>query len=331
MKKSNTPRYLLACDFDGTLFETYNPSPNNISIKKSYELALDAIFGSGIGQRYLRLFGLYSKAPTEIVKELLEWAKYNENWINKARDFFDREGPNIKDLIPEMQNNQLTWDETSPEKTISQILVGQKLRHLLEEIGKSGEDGQIWPQPCEDALIFLRTVDELKKEGVPIDMEIISSGHESFIRRTFDTYQLTQPDILVTEDDVRSRKYPTEMKRRVKPGQFPLALAHFKWLDEQGLIDYSVDGISVINEAASSKKRIIYFGDSIEKDFLMAKRGNIDSRLYPFTPWKVISETLVTKKHLLDGQPIEGFFPMPDDLRETKEISVVGLKHGQRA
>jgi len=297
----NLNRYLIVSDFDGTAFDTFSPSPTGMNVYKAYQLTLDKIFGNGIGEWFFKLFGLRSRTPSEIITAILEWNKeLKEGFIRKGREFFDKEQGKWEPIIPESKDGRLNWSDESPQIALTQMLVLQKLKYLLNEVGEKDTGGEMWPKPCEGLTDFLHILQELQQEGHPLDFAVLSSGHESLIRKSFDIWDLPQPRILVTEDDIRSRKYPEEQERRFKPGSFPLALVHQKWLRDQGVTS---DSSSFMRTAMESKQRIMCIGDNIETDLFMAIRANIRGYLYPHTPWGAIAKLLNQRKDLLDGRP----------------------------
>lgn len=304
-------RYLIGIDFDETLFHTFSPSPNGIDVKKAYKLALDKIFVPGTGEWFFELFGLQNKTPSEVVSQILRW---DEEKIDQAYQFYQSEGKNGYP-ISKYENGELSWNKDSPEKTITQMFVGEKLKTLLTEIGQMDESGNPWPQPCEGVLDFFKTVQRVKQESLPIDIAIISSGHEAFIKRTLDVWRVPYPEVLVTEDDIRPRRFPIEEDRRFKPGTFPMALAHQAWLKQQGML---LRDSRVVEVGRESKKRIMYVGDSPEKDIGMAVHSRLShSHLYPFTPFQAISDVLVEKSHLFDGRPLSQILRTDENRIET--------------
>lgn len=308
----NKPRYLIACDFDETLFHTFRPSPNGIDVRKAYKLALDNIFGSGLGEWFFKVFGLDGRTPSEVINEIVNWDK---DFVARAYRFYESPEGRSGYLIPECPNGELNWNQESPAVTITQMLVGQKLKYLINEIGQRDSEGNPWPQPCEGVLDFYETVHQLRSEGVPLDTAIISSGHEGFIKKTFDLWGIKHPDVIVTEDDIRPKKFPSELERRFKPGQLPIALAHYKWLKYNGPTQGDEN---IVFQGRESKQRIMYVGDDPYRDGAMAFRGGIPHvYLYPFTPWEAIADTLVAKKHFFDGRPLADILRKESDKRET--------------
>jgi len=104
---------------------------------------------------------------------------------------------------------------------------------------------------------------------LPIATAIISSGHEAFIKKTFAQWDLSLPDYLISDDDIRGRKYPTDMEKRFKPGLSPFALAYEQWRLDVGS-DYSAT-----DHANEARQHIMYFGDSDSSDRFMAERARV--------------------------------------------------------
>lgn len=308
----HTPRYLLASDFDGTHFRTSDKSPNGINVESAYTNSIYDIFGAA-GARVFENIGLDGRTPSELTSAILNWGNRNQNHtdtlLNNAFSFYAKNMKGLLPYIPELSEVP-QWDSEKPTKTITQLLVGQKLKYLCDEIGRVDQEGIIWPQPCRGAVEFWRTVEKLKTSGVPIDSAIISSGHDAFIRKAFAVWGLQQPDIIISEDTIRPRKYPEENVRRFKPGQLPIALAHQKWLYKH-LQDKDKSFIEI---ARDTKHRIIYFGDDIERDQGTAIDGKLAFGLYHpslanqpglhFNDWHVVAEQLEQQQALFDGRPI---------------------------
>ncbi len=338
-QKDQRPRYLIGMDYDGTLFSTHLSSPNGINVKEAYYRAISDIFGYPIAEMFL-ISGLQNRAPSEIIADILhahrsgpEFDEARVNLLARAHSFFETQEGHSGYFIPECKNGEVEWNEKSPVRTVTEMLVGRKLHYLLDEIGQSGEDGEMWPQPCGGALDFLKIAGELHEQGYPLDVAIISSGHDSFIEKSLDVWNVPKPQILVTDDDIRPRTYPLELERRVKPGQIPLALAHLKWLKQQGLLH---EDSLVVQEGKETKTRIAYIGDDIEKDLLMAHRGKVRSYLYPWTSWQDMTESLWVNKDLLDGRPITEILPLTPGEREGRVAlqnseSQRSLRSGERA
>ena len=89
--------YLLICDFDGTIANTFAPSPSNIGIGEAYRLAVEKLFGEEALKYYISAGGLRNRNPGEVVKNL--------------------------------------QDQGFGEGVTAEDLVHAKLGHLLQEIG----------------------------------------------------------------------------------------------------------------------------------------------------------------------------------------------------
>jgi len=109
-------------DFDGSLFNTFLPSPNGIGVKEAYEVAVSQCFGSKALSIY-REKGLQNRGPSEVVR-----------WLN---------------------GGQLSVELT---KELVQI----KLDCMMSEIGKIGKDGRIWPPIFPGVAEFLNRLNEVQ-------------------------------------------------------------------------------------------------------------------------------------------------------------------------
>lgn len=165
------------------------------------------------------------------------------------------------------------------------------------------EDGAIWPKLTPGFDDFWIRLQHLKRDGIPLTTAIISSGHELFIKKAFDKHGLQEPEILVTEDDIRGKSFPAG-KLLVKPNPFPFALVHRK-LNALG--------------GETDKSRMVYFGDDPIKDGQMAARSRIAFGLitpslenislgvnqFAFTDWRSIAPTLLDASRLNQGKDIK--------------------------
>jgi len=218
-----TPNYLLVFDFDGTAFRTFEPSPNGIDVENAYKLVVGKVFGEEGLKGYQNVGGLGNRAPSELIKLLLA---NDESGIlqEKALGLMATkvEGKNIA--------------QTNAEDAIIEFCIEEKVSILEAEIGTVFPNGEMWPRPTEGFLRFWKQVQTINKEGlVDIKTAFVSSGHKNFIEKTFKARELELPNFLITEDNVRERKYPLEITRRVKPGQLQMAMAHIEWLKSWGL------------------------------------------------------------------------------------------------
>jgi len=253
--------HLLAFDFDGAIARTFKPSPQGIGINEAYSFAVQDIFGDEGTHLYKSHGTLQNRSPSELTQLLLQ--NGSEALLDNAFCFFEKNRNSLEGYVPQGKGVPLEWNVTNPFPVISELLVRQKLSYLLSQIGTHTEEGIVWPEPCEGFTELWDMVELLKDHDLGISTAIISSGHDGFITKCFTKWGLELPDFLVTEDDIRGKKYPSEISRRVKPGQVPLAMAHSKWMHSLG---YTFD----LGVAKDHRSRIIYFGDDPHKDGNMA-------------------------------------------------------------
>ena len=338
--------YFLAFDFDGTVADTFTKSPSGIGVKEAYEQAILDIFGEEGKNIYNELGRLKNRAPSELVKAILDHAQElskREELIKRAKEFYITFKNDLTGLVPEKKGVPLQWPEPpedSPEKIIAELLVRKKLEILSDEIGKQFPDGSLWPRPCAGFIPFWWELQSIKNE-CGITTAIISSGHEKFIEKVFSIYGLPLPNILVTEDDIRGRKYPQEMERRVKPGELSFALAHQQWLRRIGKEPTTY----TIEDLKSQRPYEVYFGDDPNKDGEMARKAgvifgwynpkgesittsstSISFKFFGFEDWQRVAEILTEQSNALrEGRPLYEIF-----LSQKQLIGEGGSMHPER-
>jgi 2-hydroxy-3-keto-5-methylthiopentenyl-1-phosphate phosphatase len=223
---------LVACDFDGTIARTFEPSPNNINVYESYRLAIEKVLGAQATEQYISDGGHNNRAPVEIVDSLL----------------------------PKLEARELN------ERT--DRVVEAKLQISVNEIGVSS-DGLIWPRQVEGFTECWKDIHERKIKGEAIDTAIISSGHTSFIEKSFDTWGLPYPDLLLTHETLVEQASDLPTNQTVKPAPLMMNLAKDMWVSLYGLEnDGTIDG--------KINSRILYIGDDIEKDGGLAKNSGVE-------------------------------------------------------
>ncbi|MBI2027990.1 MAG: hypothetical protein HYT07_00130 [Candidatus Levybacteria bacterium] len=291
----NKARYLFIADFDGTLYDTSKPSPSGMTVERAYVRSLDDLFGEGTGEHFFSINGFHGESPSQIIQRVLEIN--DRQVVDNAKEIHSEHDGNFPKIIPESQDGKLPWNAEEPQVTLTSMLVIRKLGYLLQEIGTLDKDGNPWPLPFEGVVDFFRSLGSLRKNDVPIDFAIVSSGHEEFIKKALEVWRMPQPDILVTEDNLRLRKFPQEAEIKFKPGVFSIALAHSQWLKSQGLSFSEEIG-------RNTRTRIMHIGDNPTKDLVMADRAGVrPNLLFPATSWTSITKTLITNRDLFDGRP----------------------------
>lgn len=250
-------RYLFALDFDGTVAETFTPCPGGLGVHGAYEKAIEDVLGKEGLKRYHVIGGLRNRAPSELVRLLLEDTSPDQ-MIGNARIFFRRNGEQLADFVPKGKGVTLAGDFTPTADFISELVVRQKLFYLSSQIGTPLGDGNVWPAPCRGFIRFYNDLAQLDTGDLQLDLAIVSSGHELFIGRTFMVWGLSKPEIIITEDDIRGK---AELEGRVKPDPLSLELACAQWL-----------GTAV---TGATKQRVVYIGDDPVKDGGMAERFGV--------------------------------------------------------
>ena len=302
--------YLIAFDFDGTVAKTYEKSPKGIGINEANRLAINDIFGQKGLDIFDNLGGLKNKAPSELIRNII--ISGGRTLLDYAQTFFNHNFDHLNQFVPSEKSVPLVWNYEILDKVISELFVRQKLHYLMDQIGTQFPDGSVWPGPCKGFIEFWQYLQLLNKEiGGLIRTAIISSGHDYFIKKVFRTWSISLPDILVTEDDIRGRKYPKDIERRVKPGELPLALAHQEWLRMNNLTGFHFNVI----DAKLTRDKILYFGDDLIKDGSLAYRAYIVFGLFTqegkinqqfntnsFSDWEIIVKHLQKwKNKMLEG------------------------------
>ena len=148
-------RYLILCDFDGTLFKTSDPSPTGMTVQKAYVQSLDDIFGKGTGELFFSGNGFNGEGPSQIIQTFLSTT--NGDFVHKmqnARRVCKEQNGHFPKIIPESQNGEIQWSDEKPELALTQMLIIRKLSYLMGEVGIPDRNGNSWPLPCEGVLNF---------------------------------------------------------------------------------------------------------------------------------------------------------------------------------
>ncbi|MDO8529325.1 MAG: hypothetical protein Q7S18_01515 [bacterium] len=301
-------KYLLATDFDGTLAKTFEKSPNGIGINEAYRYAVEILFGSEGLAIYKSQGELRNRSPGEVAIEI---ARINPSLICFAKEVYEKKNAFLKSLG---NGHSLVWNERH-ENVLTEMLVRFKLSILLDEVGKH------WPKPCLGVLGFFETLKNIS-QSINIKSAILSSGHREFIKKTLAAWNVPLPDIImITDDEIRHRKYPTDVLKRVKPSIFPFALLHYEWLKNIR------NGIQISELAQETRQKIVYFGDDPEKDGKLANNvgvpfgwfnpagktysGNFGKGSFSFGDWREVAEFITSKSRLFSaGMPCAEIFSL---------------------
>ncbi|MDP2641692.1 MAG: hypothetical protein Q8P21_00120 [bacterium] len=242
---------LCLSDFDGTIAQTFVPSPRGVGVHEAYSLSLRQIFGDTGVMLYQLVGGIQNRTPGELLEAVLVAAgSHRENLTERSRFFLEREGKSLDGFVPEGKGGSLEWNAACPLPAMTEVLVRVKMQILFREIGK------LWPKPCKGFVCFYRHLRE--KNGAKLG--ILSSGHDLFIEKCFEVWGESQPDLMVTDDLMRSRRccnIPPE--KRAKPQAGPYRMFCDEWFAKYGT-------------PVPSRMETFYVGDSQATDGAMAKK-----------------------------------------------------------
>ncbi len=153
-----------------------------------------------------------------------------------------------KELMSEMLS-ELGMSHISAREA-AELFVAQKLQHLIPEISKD------WPRFYPGVVDFFKDVQDGR---YPIEIAIVSSGHDDFINRAFEVNGINAPTNMVTSDAIRGRNQPD--RPLYKPNPYQLAVVHKRWLG-RGVEFMS----SKYLDGDHGKNRIAYVGDDPVRD-----------------------------------------------------------------
>ncbi|MGE5042475.1 MAG: HAD family hydrolase [Candidatus Levyibacteriota bacterium] len=262
--------HLVILDFDGTIARTAEPSPNRIDVNAASRSAVGKIFGDE---------GL------SFYDEVLGGLQNREPG----------------ELVAKMIDG-LGWRGNGfTAKGATEYFVAAKLSELL------GEISPLWPQLYPGVRGFFRAVES---KTIPVDVAIVSSGHDEFIKKVFKAQDLTCPEILVTSDVMRDKEMP--QRPRYKPNPYQLALAHMLWMD--GRSDLLHLG----------KEGMVYVGDDPKKDGGVAERSRIPFIFVPFTANGFVLREDAGQVAVNDFREITAIFQRnADEMRNGKSMAEV--------
>jgi len=287
-------------DFDNCLAQTFKPSPNQVDVVTAYNLALLDIFGpsffaaksKGKGEDKVMpldlIDGLQNRTPAEIMSALMKWsatAGQNKHLTSLIKTALKANKELWDGQVPKGKGVPLQWpQESEPDQVLlaAEMITRAKLNILLREIGPD------WPLPSPGVIDFFSQLAQ-KQQKMNLVTGIISSGHEIFIRNTFKTWGIECPDLIITDDDVRSFKYQV-----AKPDPSILDMLLVQWLSSQnkGLQSLQQERKKILLTALikRARARTIYFGDDPIKDGLLAKKAG--AKFGWFNPEGLIDEDL---------------------------------------
>lgn len=210
-------------DFDGTIAQTFKPSPHNIDVETAYLAAVDVVFGAKGLAQYQHEGGLRNRAPAEIIRQLAP----------------DASNVDHANLLP--------------------LLVTKKLAVLVDEISPE------WPEPTDGYRHFEAALSTHPNRD-DISRVIVSSGHDPFIQRTYETWGIPMPEVIVAQEKLSEIAANSGETLPDKPDRRVMEYAHMAWR-----------GMASIVEARKSFQqdipRMLYVGDGTADAELAASTG----------------------------------------------------------
>lgn len=304
--------YFGTLDFDRTIANTFEASPNGIGVIEAYNNSIKSVFGDKGLETYNELGGLRNQSPDQVVESIL---KENDGSLNSSvEQFLDEHILRLLSLIPSEKVREKVENRQLDNKIITELLIAEKLSNFFYEIGNKLPDGQIWPRLCTGFSSFSKTIERInldKNNNIDITMAIVSSGHEAFIKKTFEIHNLKTPEIIITTDTMREIENPF-LEDRSKPNPFTFNLAYKKWLKKKG-----------ISKEELSLEKIVHFGDDSKKDGDLAKncgilfghfdpesnKGQSNDNRFSFSDWGEVAQTLEINIELLSrGESFSSIF-----------------------
>lgn len=155
---------------------------------------------------------------------------------------------------------QLLRPKLNPEdqQLLCDKLVKAKLEVLMNQISST------WPEPMPGYITFIEVLRKKQDAGEPINDIIISSGHEKFITKTFETaFGVEPPKIILAQEAIQRTATEYGEAMPVKPSPRLMVYAYNLWRGQ-----YSLPGLDEINP--DDLPRMRYIGDDPSKDGQMA-------------------------------------------------------------
>jgi len=239
-------------DFDGNGFRTFDASPGNVNVHTACRQAVGDIFGSVILKFYDESGGLKNRAPVELMSDLLV---KNPLLIDVAHNYYQSNRVALDSFMPEGKGFLLGW-HTNPVMALAELFTRRKLQILTAEISAEQCGDDTWPQLTKNFDVFWREI----KATPDSYTAILSSGHDYFIKRVFDLWDLELPDVMVTDDDMRA----IEQGNGIAPYKPDPQLMYEVW-----------DRFESRTGLRSDQYQTIYFGDDAEKDGGLAESAGV--------------------------------------------------------
>ena len=154
--------------------------------------------------------------------------------------------------------------------------ISLKMDYFLPEISP------FWPRLSSG---FKELWMEIAEGTIPVETAIVSSGHDAFIKKVFETNGLPTPKILITSDTTKNLGEPNGRRPLHKPHSHMLARAHYDLIKDAIWEDHEA-WISAEDRYTGRnlwKGNIMYVGDDPSKDLVLAGNARIIGGFVPFS------------------------------------------------
>ncbi len=154
--------------------------------------------------------------------------------------------------------------------------ISLKMDYFLPEISPS------WPRLSSG---FKELWMEIAEGTIPVETAIVSSGHDAFIKKVFETNGLPTPKILITSDTTKNLGEPNGRRPLHKPHPHALARAHYGLIKDTMWGDYKTWMTAEGRYTGRNlwKGNIMYVGDDPSKDLVLAGNARIIGGFVPFS------------------------------------------------
>ncbi len=154
---------------------------------------------------------------------------------------------------------QLAPDAADTETLdILQKLDATKLSILEDQISPT------WPKPSGGFLELSQMIEKTQGTGLPIDTMIISSGHATFISKTYAAWGVKPPEIILAQEAILVASQKAAIEMPSKPDSVIMQFAYDAWRRK---FDLNPIGTTIKPQDAF---RMLYVGDNMVMDGQLA-------------------------------------------------------------
>ncbi|MBI4097527.1 MAG: hypothetical protein HY426_00640 [Candidatus Levybacteria bacterium] len=240
---SQANKLFIFINFDGTTFNTFEPSPSGIGVHEAYDRAVRDIFGDE-GHILYSVEGLQNREPGQLFDTLCK-----------------KLGIDVESMFGSRKDGIRKFVET-------------KLSYMLGDISPE------WPKPYPGVVDFFKAVEEGR---LPVEIGGATSGHEPFLDKAYKENGLNPPKIKITSDDINALVEPKRHKYRPYPYQVAvLHFQMLRLLRGDGYFVNMDESGRFLNREDGVKKHTIFIGDHPIIDGGVAERSRIPFGFVPF-------------------------------------------------